>query len=107
MGDDVPSVVALLSQKSSLLLLQESRHNPAMVEVVLGRLTETVNEWEEKGVSLDPVQFEIITDLLVKQFAASHMAMQSIVARCTCGALSPDTSQGANDEADDHDVTSE
>lgn len=101
---DVTSVVALLSQQTSLLLLQESRSNPAMVEVVLDRITDAVNDWEGKGVMLDPVQFEIITDIMVKQFAASHMAMQSIVARCKCSALSPDTSQGSDDEADGHDV---
>lgn len=103
---DVTAVVALLSQQSSLLLLQESRRNPAMVEVVLDRLADTVSDWEGKGVMLDPVQFEIITDILIKQFAASHLAMQSIVARCTCGARLADPTQGSNDEADGQDVAS-
>lgn len=98
MGDHT-SVVSLLSQEMSLLLLHESQENPEMVESILERLTEVVDEWEDRGLTLDPVTFEIITDSFVKQFTASHMAMQTLVTR-SCGCLHA-ILRGHYDEDDD------
>ena len=81
---DVTDVVALLSQRSSLFLLDEMGPNPDMVTNVLIRLMDAIEEWEGKGVTLDPVEFEVVTDVMVKHFAASFLASQSLLKKCQC-----------------------
>jgi hypothetical protein len=96
---EVAEVAALLSQKSSLLLLTEMVDNPALVTNVLDRLTMAVAEWEDQEVMLDPVEFEIVTDVLVKQFAASFLAAQAIINRCQCALGDVDDDEDGSDEA--------
>lgn len=77
-------IVELLSQRSSMLLLTQFQDTPSLAEGVLRRVADSVEEWEEGGVLLDPLAFEVVTDVLVKQFAASHLAAFRIVQNCTC-----------------------
>lgn len=84
MPRSVIEVVALLSKRSSALLLQEMGDNPAMVSNVLDRVMTSVESWEARGVTLDPVAFEAVTDVLVTQFAASFLASETLLERCRC-----------------------
>lgn len=99
MPDDMAEVAALLSQRSSLLLLEGMESNPHMVHNVMNRLTEAIQEWEEREVTLDPVAFEAVTDVLVKHFAASFLASQALIQKCNCP-------KGFGDDEADADVSS-
>lgn len=95
MDSKAADVASLLSKTSSLILFTEMKRNPCMVETVLERIGQTIQEWEERSIVLDPVQFEVITDVLVKQYAASYLAMQSLISRCRCGGIhEPDDQAG-------------
>lgn len=87
MARSVLEVIALLSQKSSLMLFTQYASNPGMVNNVLERVMGAVDDWEKEGVMLDPVAFEAVTDVLVKQFSASYLASEALIRRCKCDAF--------------------